>query len=183
MFQTTVTFTRQNVSEDFFIFNIYDKEMLISNSLYRNEILKAPGFISMSICLSKDKMNMNVITLWDGWASAYNYKNKFRKRYNNALHMYLQRTGTYTEVKTDTLPDHNNIKLDKVANRLSVEEANKQLTELYTSMYKVMDDRLMNPLDGLSYRDLDNNDHNNLDNLDDSIGIDINAEEESEDKP
>ena len=101
---------------------------------------------------------------------------------------YLQRTGTYTEVQTDTLPDHNNIKLDKVANRLSVEEANKQLTELYTSMYKVMDDRLMNPLDGLSYKDLDSSssDHTNLDyldNLDENTGIDLNDERESEDKP
>jgi poly(A) polymerase Pap1 len=131
--------------------------MLISNCLYRNAIIKAPGFISMSICLSKDKMKMNVITLWDGWSSAYNFKNKFRRRYNNALQSYLQRTGTYTEVKTDTLPDHNNIKLDKVANRLTVEEANKQLTDLYTSMYEVMDNRLMSPLDGLNYVELESN--------------------------
>lgn len=123
MFEITVTFTRQDTKEEWFIFHTFDKDLLYAHNLYRNEIVNAPGFISMSYVMSPDKLQLKVITLWDSQTSGANFKNSHNQMFTNALRRYMNRAGVTKEVSTCVLPDTPELKAQKLSSRMTVDEA------------------------------------------------------------
>lgn len=123
MFEITVTFTRQDTKEEWFIFHTFDKDLLYAHNLYRNEIINANGFISMSYVMSPDKLQLKVITLWDSQVSGANFKNRYNQMFFNALKRYMKRAGVTKEVSTCVLPDTPELKAQKLSSRITVDEA------------------------------------------------------------
>lgn len=134
MYEVTVTITRQDTKEDFYVFSLYDKEMMYAHLNYRNEMMNAPGFMATSIALSDDKMQLKVIALWETQTHAAEFfkTNKHGKRFDRAMISYLGRTGCTREVSLATLPDTAKLKAKKLSSRLTVEYANQQLKEFLT---------------------------------------------------
>ena len=147
MYEVTVTFTRQDEKEDFFIFNVMDKDLLFSHNKFRNEALMAPGFISMSYVISDDKLKLKVITLWESRVDGENFMrmNKHGRPFYKALQNYLARTGTLKEVSTELLPDTDAIKAKKVSSRITIDDANQALLDFLNDqrIVKYMDEHVV----------------------------------------
>lgn len=134
MYEVTVTFKRQNTSEEFYAFSTYDKEMLYAHTRFRNELLNADGFMALSFALSDDKLEMAVITLWESLMHSQEFfkTNKFGKAFDREVTKYLGRTGTIKSTTTASLPDTAKLKAKKISSRLSVDVANQTLKDLLT---------------------------------------------------
>jgi hypothetical protein len=147
MYEVTVTFTRQDDKEDFFVFNVMDKDLLFSHNRFRNEALMAPGFISLSYVISDDKMKLKVITLWESIVDGQNFmrNNKFGKEFYKWQGKYLARTGTLKEVSTEMLPDTEAMKAKKLSTRITIDDANQALLDFLNDqrIVKYMDEHVV----------------------------------------
>jgi heme-degrading monooxygenase HmoA len=138
MYETTVTYTRENVDEDWFMFSMYDKDLLYSVTRFRNETINAPGFMALTVTVSDDKLQMKLIVLWESFMHAQEFftKNKFGKAYSKELKKYLGRTHTKQDVTTLNLPDTAQLKAKKLSSRLTVEAGNQTIKEFFTKETK-----------------------------------------------
>jgi hypothetical protein len=130
MYEVTVTFTRPDLSHDFFIFQTKDKDLLAEHAKYRNEQINTPGFISMSYVMSPDKLQLKVITLWESKESIT--VNSYKKKYGALFKKYQTRNSVVYQIETEFLPDTEKLKAKKLSSRLTVAEANKNLIEYIT---------------------------------------------------
>jgi hypothetical protein len=138
MYETTVTYTRENTDEDWFMFSMYDKDLLYSVTRFRNETINAPGFMALTIGMSDDKLQMKLITLWESFMHAKEFygKNKYGKAYTRNVKRYLGRTHTKQDVTTLSLPDTAQLKAKKLSSRLTVEAGNQTIKEFLTKETK-----------------------------------------------
>jgi heme-degrading monooxygenase HmoA len=134
MYETTVTYTRENTDEDWFMFSMYDKDLLYSVTRFRNETINAPGFMALTVAVSDDKLEMKVITLWESFMHATEFfkKNIYGKKYSTEVDRYLGRTHTQKDVTTLNLPDTAQLKAKKLSSRLTIEVGNQTIKEFLT---------------------------------------------------
>lgn len=134
MYETTVTYTRQNTDEDWFTFSMYDKDLLYSVARFRNETIDAPGFMALTVAVSDDKLQMKLITLWESYMHAQEFfkKNKHGRKYNREVNRYLGRTHTTKQVTVLNLPDTAQLKAKKLSSRLTIEVGNQTIKEFLT---------------------------------------------------
>jgi hypothetical protein len=138
MYETTVTYTRENTDEDWFMFSMYDKDLLYSVTRFRNETINAPGFMALTVAVSDDKLKMKFITLWESFMHATEFfkKNSYGKKYSIEVDRYLGRTHTKQDVTTLNLPDTAQLKAKKLSSRLTVEVGNQTIKEFLTKETK-----------------------------------------------
>lgn len=132
MYEYTITYRRQNLNYDFFVFQTVDKQLLYHHAKHWTEILNAPGHISTSYVMSEDKLTLKVIVLWENEAYATEFSSPTRKQFIAAMESYNQKTGTTSTVSISTLPDTANLKAKKFSTRITVEEAGKELQDFIT---------------------------------------------------
>lgn len=127
MYEVTVTFTRLDLSEDFFVFQTKDKALLEAHARYRNEQMMTPGFISMSYVISDDALELKVITLWESKESII--ANSHKKKYQTLFNKYLKQNSVVSRMDAVFLPDTEKLKAKKISSRITVAEANKNLLD------------------------------------------------------
>jgi heme-degrading monooxygenase HmoA len=134
MYEVTVTFTRNDTEEDFFAFSLHDKDLLYSHARFRNEVLNAEGFMSLTFAVSDDKLTMKVITLWESsmLAARFFSLNKFGRPFDRQLKKYLGRNAIGRSVTAINLPDSAQLKAKKLSSRLTLEESSAELKEFLT---------------------------------------------------
>jgi hypothetical protein len=135
MFEYTTTFTRSNFDYDFFIFQSADKELMEYQNRYRNDLLIANGFISMSYIISDDKLSLKVITLWESQGLSNQFVSTNRDSFIKKLASYNKMSGVTVSSDTATLPDTPGLKNKKLSTRMSPEAAGRGLQEFITTYH------------------------------------------------
>lgn len=134
MYEVTVTFKRNDTTEDFFAFSMFDRDLFYAHAKFRNEVLNAEGFMSLTFAVSDDKLTMKVITLWESSMLAVRFfaRNKFGKGFDRQLKRYLGRNAITRDVTALNLPDTAQLKAKKLSSRLTLEESSAELKEFLT---------------------------------------------------
>ena len=123
MFQYITKTTRKNTNSSFYLFQSDNIDFLITQAKYRDAVCNAPGFVSLSIEVSQDKLNMYIITTWETEADAREFNTKFNSKFKRNLGEYLRRTKHTTITNTQTVVDTTVQKSRKIAQEMTVQEA------------------------------------------------------------
>lgn len=127
MFEITTRFTRRDTNTPFFVFQTDNVALLKAQSKMREEILESPGFIGVSVVVSEDKTQLEIISLWESEEANMAANIPSHTEFIDLLIVYNQRTGCSSEMETATIHDTKNIKLKKLSTRITATEAGNYL--------------------------------------------------------
>lgn len=130
MLEISITYTRQDLNEDFFPFNAKNPDMVIAHAQIRNDLIKADGFIAISFIISDDKLSLTIVTLWKSIEAAENFKSLNSSTYNRLLAAYSTKNGIIAKTVKTILPDTAEIKAQKYASRMTISEATTELISI-----------------------------------------------------
>lgn len=127
-----MTATRPNSNVDFFLYQTSDTDLLLQQTLQRNAVLQAVGFISTSIVVSEDKLTMKIISLWESENDRLQCNTKYHKAFSDLLNRYNTKNNVVVEYASNFLPDTQQLKAKKFSSRLTIEQASAELKEFIT---------------------------------------------------
>ena len=122
MFQYITTSQRKNTLKDFYFFQTEDSEFMLSQIKLRHDIISAPGFVSMSIEVSEDKLTMVLKTTWVDYKSATSFFSTASSSFNDGLNRYLRQNGHLNRVSQTDIADPPEFKQRKLAQEATAEE-------------------------------------------------------------